>query len=116
MTPAELEEATTEAVTLLVDEAQHGLVKPEVVINQLQEKKLDLYTFFYLRGLWRGEGMHEHSSESRARLVTDSQNLVDQFADLAVHLFAVYEQSLLMEFLKTSTAYAFEKVPRLPFS
>jgi hypothetical protein len=114
MTPAELEEATAEAVTLLVDEAQHGLVKPEVVINQLQEKKLDLYTFFYLRGLWRGEGMHEHSGESRARLVTDSQNLVDQFADLAVHLFAVHEQSLLMEFLKTSTAYAFEKVPPPP--
>ncbi|KAJ4289914.1 Vacuolar protein sorting-associated protein 41 [Collariella sp. IMI 366227] len=105
----ELEEATEEAITLLVDEAQHGLVKPEVVITQLQEKKLDLYTFFYLRGLWRGEGMHEHSGESRARLVTDSQSLVDQFADLAVHLFAHHDQSLLMDLLKNSTAYAFEK-------
>ncbi|GAB1318123.1 Vacuolar protein sorting-associated protein 41 [Madurella fahalii] len=109
MTHPELEEATSDAITLLVDEAQHGLVKPDIVINQLQEKKLDLYTFFYLRGLWRGEGMHEHSSESRARLVADSQSLVDQFADLAVHLFAAYDQSLLMDFLKTSTAYAFEK-------
>ncbi|KAK4238788.1 hypothetical protein C8A03DRAFT_33185 [Achaetomium macrosporum] len=109
MSHAELEEATAEAITLLVDEAQHGLVRPEVVITQLQEKKLDVYTFFYLRGLWRGEGMHEHSDESRARLVTDSQTLVDQFADLTVHLFAVYDQSLLMDFLKTSTAYAFEK-------
>jgi hypothetical protein len=110
MSREELEDGTAEAITLLVDEAQHGLVKPEVVITQLQHKKLDLYTFFYLRGLWRGEGMHEHSSESRARLVTDSQSLVDQFADLAVHLFAVYDQSLLMDLLKNSTAYAFEKV------
>jgi hypothetical protein len=118
MSRAELEEATSEAVTLLVDEAQHGLVKPDVVISQLQERKLELYTFFYLRGLWRGEGMHEHSGESRARLVTDSQSLVDRFADLAVHLFAVHDRPLLMSFLKTSTAYAFEKVrlsPYLPF-
>lgn len=114
MSQGELEDATAEAVTLLVDEAQHGLVKPEVVINQLQAKKLDLYTYFYLRGLWRGEGIHEHSDESRARLVTDSKSLVDQFADLAVHLFAVHDQSLLMDFLKTSTAYAFEKVCPLP--
>ncbi|KAK4187332.1 putative vacuolar protein sorting-associated protein [Podospora australis] len=111
MTPEELEKATLEAITLLVDEAQHGLVKPDIVVNQLQEKGLDLYTFFYLRGLWRGEGIHEHSGESRARLVTDSQSLVDNFADLAVHLFAVYnhDRSLFMDFLKTSTAYAFEK-------
>lgn len=109
MSRDELEEATAEAIELLVDEAQHGLVKPEVVITQLQEKELNLYTFFYLRGLWRGEGIHEHSGESLARLVSDSQSLVDNFADLAVHLFAVFDQSLLMAFLKTSTAYAFEK-------
>src|SRR3954452_12038502 len=36
MSPKDLEEATSEAITLLVDEAQHGLVKPEVVVNQLQ--------------------------------------------------------------------------------
>ncbi|KAL2150460.1 hypothetical protein VTH82DRAFT_7023 [Thermothelomyces myriococcoides] len=109
MSRAELEEATAEAITLLVDEAQHGLVKPEDVVNQLQEKRLDLYTFFYLRGLWHGEGIHEHSDESRARLAIDSKSLVDRFADLAVHLFARYEEPLLMDFLKTSTAYAFEK-------
>lgn len=110
MTRDELEDATSEAITLLVDEAQHGLVKPDVVVTQLQNNKLDLYTFFYLRGLWRGEGFHEHAGESKARLVTDSQSLVDNFADLAVHLFAIYEQSLLMNLLKTSTAYTFEKV------
>ncbi|KAK4167021.1 putative vacuolar protein sorting-associated protein [Cladorrhinum sp. PSN259] len=109
MTRDELEEATSEAISLLVDEAQHGLVKPDVVVTQLQNSKLDLYTFFYLRGLWRGQGIHEHMGESKARLVTDSQSLVDNFADLAVHLFAIYDQSLLMNLLKTSTAYAFEK-------
>ncbi|KAL2266824.1 hypothetical protein VTJ83DRAFT_6176 [Remersonia thermophila] len=109
MSREELEAATSEAIALLVDEAQHGLVRPEVVVTQLQDQKLDLYTFFYLRGLWRGESIHDHWGESRARLVTDSQHLVDRFADLAVHLFAIYEQSLLMDFLKTSTAYAFEK-------
>ncbi len=113
MTRPEVEEATSEAITLLVDEAQHGLVKPEVVITQLQEKDLNLYTYFYLRGLWRGDGIHEHAGEFRGRLLSDSQSLVDEFADLAVHLFALFDQTLLMDFLKTSTAYTFEKVSSL---
>ena len=110
MTRAELEEATSEAIALLVDEAQHGLVKPELVITQLQAKDLNLYTYFYLRSLWKGEGIHEHAGEFRARLISDSQSLVDEFADLTVHLFALFDQPLLMDFLKTSTAYTFEKV------
>lgn len=110
MTMEELEQATLEPITLLVDEAQHGLVKPSIVVNQLQEKVLNRYTFFYLRGLWRGEGIKEHSGEFRERLVLDSKSLVDVFADLAIHLFAIFDRSLLMDFLKTSTAYAFEKV------
>lgn len=109
MSKPELEEATSEAVTLLVDEAQHGLVRPEVVVSQLQERKLNLYLFFYLRALWKGEGIQEHMGENRDRLVMDSKTLVDDFADLAVHLFAVYDQPILMDFLKTSTSYAFEK-------
>ncbi|KAK3951336.1 hypothetical protein QBC32DRAFT_314968 [Pseudoneurospora amorphoporcata] len=109
MTKEQLEQATSEAISLLVDEAQHGLVKPDLVVSQLQEKDLKLYTYFYLRGLWRGEGIHEHTHESLARLVLDSRTMVDQFADLAVHLFAIYDQPLLNQFLRTSTAYAFEK-------
>ncbi|KAM7217491.1 putative vacuolar protein sorting-associated protein [Rhypophila decipiens] len=105
----ELERLTSEAITLLVDEAQHGLVKPEVVVRQLEENKLHLYTFFYLRGLWSGKGIHNHEGESHARLVSDSQTLVDGFADLAVDLFARFGRDLLMGFLKTSTAYGFEK-------
>jgi len=114
MSRQELEQATSEAITLLVDNAQHGLVKPDVVISQLQARKMDLYTFFYLRGLWRGDGIHHHGEGTQARLVSESQSLVDQFADLAVHLFAMYDQGLLNSFLRTSTAYAFEKVG-LPF-
>lgn len=110
MTMSELEEATNEAITLLVDEAQHGLVRPEVVVSQLQVQELNLYLFFYLRALFKGEGIQEHIGENRDHLVMESMSLVDTFADLAVHLFALYDQSILMEFLKTSTAYAFEKV------
>ncbi|KAK3385989.1 hypothetical protein B0H63DRAFT_433831 [Podospora didyma] len=109
MTPGDIEKATSEAITLLVDEAQHGLVRPDVVVGQLQAKELHRYTFFYLRGLWHGEGIHQHQGESHARLVSDSKSLVDNFADLAVHLFADFDRALLMDFLKTSTAYAFER-------
>lgn len=110
MSMEQLEAATSEAVTLLVDEAQHGLVRPEVVVSQLQKKDLNLYLFFYLRALFRGEGIQEHMGENRERVVMESQGLVDAFADLAVHLFALYDQSILMDFLKTSTSYTFEKV------
>jgi vacuolar protein sorting-associated protein 41 len=109
----ELEEATSEAIALLVDEAQHGLLRPEVVVKQLQDKELPLYLFFYLRSLWRGDGLTLESEQNRERLVSDSKSLVDDLADLAIQLFASYDRPLLMEFLKTSTAYNFEKVRSL---
>lgn len=110
MTEQDLEEATSEAITLLVDEAHHGLVRPNVVVEQLQEQKLLLYLYHYLRGLWKGDGIKEHAGENVDRLVLDSQSLVDDFADLAVELFATYDSELLMDFLKVSTSYTFEKV------
>jgi hypothetical protein len=110
MTEQELVEATSEAITLLVDEAQHGLVRPDTVVEQLEAKNLHLYLYFYLKGLWRGQGIGEHSTENIDRLVMDSQSLVDNYADLAVHLFATFDRPLLMEFLKASTSYTFEKV------
>lgn len=110
MSEKDLEDATSEAITLLVDEAQHGLVRPHVVVEQLLAQELHLYLHFYLRGLWRGEGLKEHTGEHMDRLVMDSQSLVDEFADLTVHLFAMYDRSLLMEYLKASTSYALEKV------
>jgi hypothetical protein len=106
----ELRETTSEAITLLVSEAHHGLVSPEVVVNQLQERNLPLYLFFYVSSLWKGDGIVETSLETRDRLVGESKSLVDQLADLAVHLFAVYDRELLIDFLKSSTYYTFEKV------
>ena len=106
----ELRETTSEAINLLVSEAQHGLVQPSVVVKQLQEKQLPLYLFFYLRSLWSGDAIEEQNLETHDRLVAESKTLVDAFADLAVHLFALYDRDLLMEFLKSSTYYTFEKV------
>ncbi|KAK6582499.1 hypothetical protein PZA11_004907 [Diplocarpon coronariae] len=105
---AELRELTSEAITLLVDEAQHGLVSPQVVVDQLQQKKMPLYLYFYVSSLWRGDGIEEHQGETRERLVSESKSLVDDLADLAVHLFALYDRDLLMDFLKSSTYYSFE--------
>ncbi|CAM1504063.1 Fc.00g016540.m01.CDS01 [Cosmosporella sp. VM-42] len=109
MTEQDFEAATSEAITLLVDEAQHGLVRPDVVVEQLRAQKMNLYLYFYLSGLWRGEGIKEHMGENMDRLVMDSQSMVDEFADLAVHLFATYDRKLLMQFLKSSESYNFEK-------
>jgi hypothetical protein len=106
----ELEAATSEAISLLVGEAHHGLVRPEVVINQLQEKELPLYQFFYLRSLWRGDGLNDELEESRERLIAESKALVDGFADLAVRLFATYDRLLLMDLLRFSTFYTLELV------
>ena len=110
----ELRKATFEAINLLVSEAQHGLVSPQVVVDQLQERKLPLYLFFYLSSLWRGDGIEESNLENRDRLLSESRSLVDQLADLTVHLFALYDRELLMDFLKSSTFYTFEKVSTLP--
>lgn len=110
MSKDDLEAATSEAITLLVDEAQHGLVRPDVVVDQLRAQNMNLYLYFYLRGLWKGEGIKEHMGENLDRLVMDSQSLVDDFADLAVHLFASYDRDMLMQFLKSSASYNFEKV------
>ncbi|CAK7566467.1 MAG: Vacuolar protein sorting-associated protein 41 [Sporothrix epigloea] len=110
MSPAELEEATAEAVTLLVDEAQHGLVQPAVVVEQLKAQDLKLYLFFFLRGMWQGNGVCEHQDAiSHDRLAQESRAQLDGFADLAVQLFAQFDRPLLMEFLKASTSYSFEK-------
>lgn len=99
MSVPELDEATSEAITLLVEEAERGLIRPQIVVRQLQKKDLKLYLYFYLRGLWKTYREHD----------TDSICLVDEFADLAVRLFALFDRELLMDLLKVSTSYTFEK-------
>jgi hypothetical protein len=105
----ELREATSEAIVLLVNEAQHGLVRPEVVVKQLEEKNMTLYLFFYLSSLWKGDSIETHVGENIQRLIDESRAMVDEFADLAVRLFASYDRELLMDFLMKSTFYTFEK-------
>ena len=106
----ELREATSEAIRLLVTEAEHGIVRPDVVVEQLEAKKMPLYLFFYLSSLWRGDGITETQLETKERLLVESRSLVDDHGDLAVHLFAAYDRELLMDFLKSSMSYTFEKV------
>ncbi|KAI0909593.1 hypothetical protein F4823DRAFT_594039 [Ustulina deusta] len=100
MSMEELDEVTSEAITLLVDETQRGLIRLETVVSQLEKKSLNLYLYFYFRGLW-----HEY----RERPVDETISLIDEFADLAVRIFALFNRELLMDFLKISTSYTFEK-------
>ncbi|CAJ2509633.1 Uu.00g146590.m01.CDS01 [Anthostomella pinea] len=100
MSVDELEEATSEAITLLVEETHRGLVKPEIVVTQLEQKNLNTYLYFYFQGLW---------AEYRERPVDETVSLLDSYADLAVHIFAAFKRELLMDFLKVSTSYSFDK-------
>lgn len=110
----ELESATAEVIALLVDEAQHGLVRPLIVVSQLQKRDMQLYLFFYVRALWNGEGLtHNESAEVHERMVAESRAQVDEFADLVVSVFATYDRPLLMDFLKTSTSYTFERATQV---
>lgn len=54
---SELEEASREPIRLLVAEAHHGIVRPESVIRQLDDRYgiPNPYLFFYFRDLWEGE-------------------------------------------------------------
>lgn len=106
---SELEEATSEPIELLVSEAQHGIVRPETVITQLQEGDgLLPYLFFYLRALWKGTGTDDQIG-SIDRVVTESKSLVEGFSDTTVEIFAEYDRPLLMDFLKSSHSYTLEK-------
>lgn len=106
---SELKEATSEVISMLVNEAQHGLVSPTVVVQQLQQKNMTLYLFFYLSSLWSGDGIQNFNGGTQEKLLQDSRAYVDQFSDLALRLFAIYDRELLMEFLRYSTTYTFEQ-------
>ncbi|EAW09696.1 CLH domain-containing protein [Aspergillus clavatus NRRL 1] len=117
---SELEEMTAEPIKLLVSEAYTGIVRPETVVTQLQEANRLVFLYFYLRALWRGESLPHNAAKPRrghgarirdaaSKLAADEgKALVDNFADIAVELFADYDRSLLMEFLQVSTAYSFD--------
>ncbi len=105
---SELEQATSESIELLVKESQHGIVRPETVITQLQERDgLLPYLYFYLRALWKGNKSDSQIS-SADHTVTESKSLVEEFSDTAVSIFAEYDRALLMDFLKSSQSYTLE--------
>lgn len=93
-----LEENTSEAISLLVAEANRGIVGPSTVVSQLSPDSVragKLFLFFYLRRLWSG-------SDSAAGTLVE-------FGDLMVTLFAEYDRPLLMDFLVNSHTYSLEK-------
>ncbi|KAF2459407.1 hypothetical protein BDY21DRAFT_190069 [Lineolata rhizophorae] len=106
----ELEEASSDAIHLLVDEAFQGVVRPDVVVAQLEQKGLDYqpFLFFYLRELWNGKGIQKEYGHGSQKIESEGRSIVEEFADLAVELFAEYDRQLLMNFLKASQSYTFE--------
>jgi hypothetical protein len=119
-TITELKVATSEPINLLVREATNGIVDPEIVVSQLQAADMQLFLYFYMRDLWRGQSMlaaseklgprmrGHHQTDVSDKLVADEgRALIDRFADTAVELFAEYDRPLLMEFLQSSTSYSY---------
>lgn len=129
---SEIEELTLEPIRLLVDEALHGIVPTETVINQLQAHggNMQPYLFFYFRALWNGNTATSSTFQKPIRSIATAQTadtlphgerlagvegkaLLSEHADLAVSLFAEYDRPLLMEFLKTSQSYTLESASKI---
>ena len=106
---AVLEAATSDAVSLLVEDAIRGVVRPSVVVRELDTKLLRPFLFFYLRDLWRAENQGVQPNQAMPYSAGESL-LVDEFGDTIVELFAEYDRSLLLQFLQHSHSYIFEKV------
>jgi hypothetical protein len=101
----ELEVATREAITLLIDEAERGILTPHKVVEQLQAPNFvagKLFLYFYLRRLWK-------CSQNEHQILSSSGGVLAEFEDLMVELFAEYDRPLFMEFLKDSHNYSLEK-------
>ncbi|KAK2733057.1 Vacuolar protein sorting-associated protein 41 [Myotisia sp. PD_48] len=119
---SELEEATSELIKLLVREAANGIVRPETVVSQLKDAGLDLFLYFYVRALWRGDfsssvkddktisrvrGRQRTRAEASKLAADEGRLLIEPFSDTVVELFAKYDRPLLMDFLKSSTSYSY---------
>lgn len=109
---SELEEASTEATNVLVEEGCRGTIPTDDVVSQLRRKEASFrpFLFFYLRRLWKPE-MHERKAKTAKervaedRLAADGKIVAEEFADLMVELFADYDRPLLMEYLRKSQSY-----------
>lgn len=116
----ELAELASDPIKLLVDQAAHGLVEIDEIVTQLEAASLDLFLFFYLRALWRGEGSNQSKTSAPIRRTAAStlaadegKLLVEQYADTAVELFAKHDRDLLMEFLHACTSYTYETAVKI---
>jgi vacuolar protein sorting-associated protein 41 len=108
---AEFEEASSDAIRLVVDESLTGVVKPQVVVEQLQARGA-LYRpflFLYLKSLWECHTAEFRPHRIHQQLESEGRQYVEQYGDLAVSLFAEYNRELLMKFLKASRSYSYEK-------
>ncbi|EME40045.1 hypothetical protein DOTSEDRAFT_74795 [Dothistroma septosporum NZE10] len=113
---SELEEASSEAIQLLIDEAHRGTVPVVSVVQQLTHKgdMFQPFLFFYFRTLWNsGPSTATPNTVRRGRifdpLKEESHAMVEDHADLAVKLFAEYDRDLLHNFLKASQMYSYDK-------
>ncbi|KAF2641393.1 hypothetical protein P280DRAFT_469016 [Massarina eburnea CBS 473.64] len=109
---AELEESSSEAICVLVEEACRGNVPAPDVVTQLQEKgdTFQPFLFFYLRTLWKPENQERKGKTAKERveadrLAADGKHVAEEFADLMVKLFAEYDRELLLKYLKESQSY-----------
>lgn len=108
----ELEDSSSEAIGVLVEEACRGNVPAYDVVTQLQEKghTFQPFLFFYLRSLWNPEN-HERKGKTAkervnaGRLAMDGKMIAEEFADLMVELFAEYDRELLIKYLRDSQSY-----------
>ncbi|CAO2656332.1 Nn.00g051350.m01.CDS01 [Neocucurbitaria sp. VM-36] len=113
---SELEEASEEAINVLVEEGCRGTIPASDVVSQLQKREASFKPFlhFYLRRLWKPE-MHERKGTTAKervaedRLAADGKIVAEEFADLMVELFAEYDRPLLMEYLRQSQSYDLNK-------
>ncbi len=108
-TTAEIEEATSEGIALLVRDAIEGTVRPAMVVKQLQDRDLPLLLFFYLRALWNVTTKSE-TGRPPSKIQAAEYSPLDEFGDITVELFAEYDRVLLLQFLQQSQSYTFDKV------
>jgi hypothetical protein len=107
---AELEDNTAEAIRILVDESVNGSIQPEKIIGQLKDKGVDyrLFLFLYVRAMWKGQGTDTRSHRIHQKMEFEGRMVVEEHGDLAVNLFAEFDRSVLMEFLRASRSYSYE--------